>query len=85
MRDKKTLMLMFGKVIRELRIERGLSQETLADLAQLTDRSHVSAIERGEKGPGINTVFALAEAFNVSASHIISLVELELKSSDELE
>lgn len=38
----------FGESVRELRRAAGLSQEELADLAEL-DRSYVGCIERGER------------------------------------
>ena len=68
----------FGVVLKELRLERGFTQEQLADLAMLNDRSHVSMIERGQKVPMLPTVFSLAEAMGISASELIRLVESKL-------
>lgn len=78
MKDISKLAKVFGEVVRELRVERGLTQEQLADLAMLNDRSHVSMIERARKAPMLPTIFALAEAMGISASELIRLVEAKL-------
>lgn len=48
MTDGNNIEKAFGKIIRELRLERNLSQEKLSELSGL-DRSYVSELERGEK------------------------------------
>jgi transcriptional regulator with XRE-family HTH domain len=55
---------LFGKRLRELRMERGLSQEQLADLAGL-HRNYIGNIERGEQGIGIDNVMLLARTLKV--------------------
>lgn len=55
---------LFGKRLRELRKERGLSQEQLADLAGL-HRNYVGNIERGEQGIGIDNVMLLARTLKI--------------------
>jgi transcriptional regulator with XRE-family HTH domain len=64
----------FGQIIRELRKSKKLSQEALSDLSSL-DRSFISHLECGKKQPSLITIFQLAEAFNMSAANIISMVE----------
>jgi transcriptional regulator with XRE-family HTH domain len=81
MRDKKSLLKAFGEVTKELRVEHNLTQEKLAELAFLTDRSHVSDIERAEKGPVLATIFSIANAFGLSASELLRLVEQKLEQS----
>jgi transcriptional regulator with XRE-family HTH domain len=54
----------FGKRLRELRMERGLSQEQLADLAGL-HRNYIGNIERGENGIGIDNIVLLARTLKV--------------------
>jgi transcriptional regulator with XRE-family HTH domain len=78
MKDNSIISKAFGVVLKELRLERGFTQEQLADLAMLNDRSHVSMIERGQKVPMLPTVFSLAEAMGISASELIRLVESKL-------
>jgi transcriptional regulator with XRE-family HTH domain len=67
----------FGLAIRELREERGVSQEAFA-LRCAIDRSHYSGIERGERNPSLGTVFKIASALGVSASEIHSRAERNL-------
>ncbi len=80
MRDKKLPTVIFGEVLRELRLQQNLTQDQLAELAD-TERSHISALERAEKGPALATVFSLAGALKLPASDLIGLVETRLKSS----
>jgi len=64
----------FGEVLRELRLQRGLTQDQLAEEAT-TERSHISALERAEKGPSLATILSLASALGVSAGELIGQVE----------
>jgi transcriptional regulator with XRE-family HTH domain len=54
----------FGDKIRQLRTERGLSQEALADLAKL-HRTYVGSIERGERNISLDNIAKLAIALDV--------------------
>ena len=74
MGNKKAPATAFGEVLRELRLQRGLTQDQLADEA-MTERSHISALERAEKGPSLATILSLATALGVSAGELIALVE----------
>lgn len=51
----------FGKRVRDLRRSQNLSQEELANLADMP-LSQVGRIERGETNPTISSVAALADA-----------------------
>ena len=70
----------FGKVIRELRVNAGLTQEQLGFEADLR-RTFVSLLELGQQQPTITTIFKLSYALNVPASKIVELVELELEEN----
>lgn len=80
MGDKKIPITAFGNVLQELRLQQGLTQDRLAELAG-TERSHISALERAEKGPALATIFKLANALGIPASKLIGLVESKLSSS----
>jgi len=54
----------FGLKIKELRKERGLSQEKLAHLAEI-DRTYLPSIEKGERNVSIEIVERLANALDV--------------------
>ena len=55
--------------IRELRVEKGLSQEELADLTGLA-QSHISRLERGVHSPSHKTLKKLAETFGVNVNQL---------------
>lgn len=63
----------FGKAIRELRKERGLSQEAFADLAGI-DRSYMGHIERGEKNVTLTKIYQLSDALGVTVVELFSRI-----------
>lgn len=63
-----------GKAIRQLRNERGLTQQDLAAKADLTGRS-LSAIETGRANPTWATVGDIASALHVSISAVARMAE----------
>jgi transcriptional regulator with XRE-family HTH domain len=64
----------FGQVLRELRIAKKLTQEELADLSNF-DRTFIGFLERGERGPSLETVFSLAKALGIPANRLIAKVD----------
>ena len=82
MRDKKLPTIIFGEVLQELRLQQALTQDQLAELAN-TERSHISALERAEKGPALATIFSLANALRMPAGELIGLVEKRLKAASQ--
>lgn len=75
-KKKQSVAVAFGRVLRELRQERGLSQEALALEADL-QRNYISLIERGINQPTITTIFKLAAALEARPSEIIARVDNE--------
>lgn len=67
-----------GCVLRELRENKGLTQEQLSGLAAL-DRTHYSKLERGLRSPTIETVFKIAQALDMKPHEIIMLIEDKIK------
>ena len=74
---RATVLARFGKTLRELRTERGLSQDELAARAGL-DRNYIGMIERGERNPAIVNVVKIAEALDVSPSELFRLFDKRL-------
>jgi putative transcriptional regulator len=64
--------------VRELRIERRLTQEDLGSAVGLT-RQSILAIEKGRFTPSIHTALMLAQALGVSVDHIFWLATEESK------
>lgn len=59
----------FGGRVREIRKEKGLSQEKLADLAGL-DRTYISDVERGERNISLVNIIKIANAFNINVKDL---------------
>jgi len=72
------LLEAFGKVLREQREARGLSQEALA-LSASVDRTFVSQIERAIRQPTLTTLWKLARALDIQPSTLIMRVERHLR------
>jgi transcriptional regulator with XRE-family HTH domain len=70
----------FGKVLRDAREGKGLSQEQLAEAAGL-DRSFISLVERGIQTPNIVVLLKIAEVLNVSAAELISKTESAMRKA----
>jgi transcriptional regulator with XRE-family HTH domain len=70
-----------GNVIAQFRQKKGVSQEVLSGLADI-GRTHLSAIERGERKPTMETLYRIANALDVNMSDIIIEIEKEIESQD---
>lgn len=64
-------LVALGAVIRAERLAKGLSQEALADKADV-DRSYMGGIERGEHNIAIVNLLKIADALGVKASTFLS-------------
>ena len=60
----------FGERLRKLREDSGLSQEDLANAAEL-HRTHISLIERGQRSIRLETIEKLAVALGVQPSKLM--------------
>lgn len=60
-----------GHNVRRIRTEAGLSQEELADRAEL-HRTYISSIERGERNVSIENIFAIARALKVPPGDLLN-------------
>lgn len=68
--QSQELLRAFGKHLRELREKRGLSQEKLAELADL-HRNYTGLLERGGSNPTLLAIVALARALKVRPAKLI--------------
>jgi transcriptional regulator with XRE-family HTH domain len=68
------LLKTFGRSVRSLRKQRGLSQEDLAEKSGIS-RNYVSDIERGVRNPGLLVMVALAKALRVSLRELVEEIE----------
>lgn len=76
------LAITFGRVLRDLRKQAGLTQEQLGLEAEL-ERNYISMLERGERQPTLTTLIKLARPLRSKASHMVALVEsAAIRASD---
>lgn len=66
-----------GNVIAEFRKKKGISQEVLSGLADI-GRTHLSAIERGERKPTLETLYRISCALDVKMSDIVKEIEQKI-------
>lgn len=66
-----------GRVIARLRAGKGMTQEVLSGLSDI-GRTHLSAIERGERKPTLETLYRLSNAMDMPMSAIVTEIEKEL-------
>jgi len=59
-----------GRRIRELRKEKGWSQQLLADHAEL-ERAHLSRLEEGRREAGIRVLERIARALDVDVEDLV--------------
>lgn len=67
-----------GTVIARFRQKKRMSQEVLSGLADI-GRSHLSAIERGERKPTLETFYRICTALDVKMSTVIMEIESVLQ------
>ena len=69
--------LKVGQTITYFRKCKGMSQEVLSGLADI-GRSHLSAIERGERKPTLETLYRICCAMDIKMSEVIKKLEESL-------
>lgn len=69
--DKDRDLVRLGAAVRARRMALGLSQEALADLAQI-DRSHMGKIERGERNVTFLNILRIAKAIQCKPSELLA-------------
>ena len=66
-----------GDVIAGFRKRKGVSQEVLSGLADI-GRTHLSAIERGERKPTLETLYRISTALDIKMSDIVAEIEKKI-------
>lgn len=70
----------FGKVLRRLRIEAGLTQENLGFEAELR-RTYVSILELGQQQPSLTTIIKIAQALSITPGSLMDMVTDEVNNA----
>ena len=74
------LLSALGSAIRQVREDRSLSQERLAELAGL-HRTYISSVEQGRRNVSIENIHKITNALGVSMTEIVQLCEDRLDSN----
>ncbi|HCX61132.1 MAG TPA: XRE family transcriptional regulator, partial [Clostridiales bacterium] len=67
---------MVGKIIRKLRIEKGITQNELSNYLGLTPKM-ISFYELGERFPPYDIINKLADYFNVSTDYLLGRSDIK--------
>jgi len=64
----------FGRVIKQLRLNAGLSQQELADYADI-DRTYISDLERGLYYPSLEVIYKMCDVLNIKPFEVLEMVD----------
>jgi transcriptional regulator with XRE-family HTH domain len=70
MPKQEEILVQFGRRVRELRAERGFSQESFAHACEL-DRTYIGGIERGERNLALRNIERIAQTLEISLSELM--------------
>ena len=65
----------FGRAVRKLRLERGLTQQQLADACGL-DIGYIGGIERGQRNPTLGVIHGIAAVLGTRASDLMKIARI---------
>lgn len=68
-----------GKAIRDLRKEKGISQDVLSGFAGIA-RTHLTMIENGTKQANFETLWKIALAIDIRPSELVARIEEEIEN-----
>ncbi|MBD5094903.1 MAG: helix-turn-helix transcriptional regulator [Subdoligranulum sp.] len=74
MNDNQLDAILVGQAISKERQNKGITQEVLSGLANI-GRTHLSAIERGERKPTLETLWRIAAALDMRPSELVRRIE----------
>jgi transcriptional regulator with XRE-family HTH domain len=60
----------FGRIVRQLREKRGLTQDQLAELAEVSG-TYIGFIERGDNVPSLTIVLQIASALGIRVADLL--------------
>jgi transcriptional regulator with XRE-family HTH domain len=70
-RQETQIQKRFGERVRELRKQKGLSQEALALACEL-DRTYIGGVERGERNISLVNIYKIAGALSVPTKELFN-------------
>ncbi len=70
-RELAAVRVKFGTRVRELRLAKGFSQESFAEVCDL-HRTYIGAIERGERNVSLENIYKIATALGLKTKDLFS-------------
>lgn len=80
--ENSPIAIAFGKAVKQVRLEKGMTQLDLAVGCQLS-RSYVARIEQGSKNPTLSVIWDIAVQLNTSLLELITLTFQNLNTASE--
>lgn len=77
----ETLQDAFGKRLRDIRRRMDMTQEKLADSADMSVQ-YISDIERGKRNPSLSSIETLARALDMSVSDLFDMEEFQIGAEE---
>lgn len=71
-----------GRVIRDLRKQKGITQEVLSGFAGVA-RTHLTMIENGSKQANFETLWRIALALDIKPSELVAAIENEISNNKQ--
>lgn len=72
----RSILKAFGSRVKAIRLEQGISQEQLGQLAEL-DRTYISGIERGLRNVSLINIERLAAALDIEPAELLKFSEAD--------
>lgn len=72
----------FGKTLKSYRLQKKLSQESLAELSQL-HRTYISEVERGDRNISLINIFKLCKSLEIETTLFFAKMEEEIENESQ--
>ncbi|HXU92368.1 MAG TPA: helix-turn-helix transcriptional regulator [Gallionella sp.] len=72
----------FAKALRQARRSRGLTQE---DFSEVSSRTYLSTLERGQKSPTLDKIDVLSQTMDIHFLSLLTLTHLHLESGSDID
>lgn len=79
-KNKTKILQSFGFLVRQHRLDLGISQEELGLRSNL-DRTYISGIERGIRNPSLTALVSLADGMKINISNLVEGLESKMKEN----
>jgi len=73
MQKGPSVEVIFGRVLRQVREEKKLTQEKLAELADV-DRTYIYRLENGKRSPSLSIILRIAKALKISPGSLLDKI-----------